>query len=77
MNAAMRRKDFELIAAALKASLVLVISEVDGYGNAAPLREGIAHMQHRRCCDAVAEALRKQYPAFDRERFLRDCGVQP
>jgi hypothetical protein len=69
MNAAMRRKDFELIAAALRCALPAAVGPVE--------YTSMQRDMHRRCCDAVAHALRQQYPAFDRERFLRDCGVQP
>jgi hypothetical protein len=66
MNAAMRRKDFELIATALKDSRVLLMVGAPG-----------AAQQHRQCCIFVAAYLAAHYPAFNRERFLRDCGVQP
>jgi hypothetical protein len=64
MNAAMRRKDFAVLATALRFSLLDPASEVH-------------RAQHFRCCVYVADALQREYAAFDRERFLRDCGVQP
>jgi hypothetical protein len=32
--------------------------------------------QHAKDCRAVANAFASENRAFDRERFLRDCGIQ-
>lgn len=34
------------------------------------------HLQHSDCCNNVADALAAQSRGFDRELFLRNCGVQ-
>ncbi len=34
-----------------------------------------AHGQHRLDCISIANSIRDNDPKFDRERFLRDCGV--
>ncbi len=32
--------------------------------------------QHRADCESVADALKRENPRFDREAFLRACGLQ-
>jgi len=34
-----------------------------------------AHYQHVIDCEAVADVLASTNPRFDRDRFLRECGV--
>lgn len=60
----MTRHDYELLARALNRS--------------APVRGSIdVHAQHCANCEAIADALASQSRAFDRDRFLRNCGVLP
>jgi hypothetical protein len=62
------KKDFELIAAALKAARVTdggVIAGKAIYNN------GVDNAAHR-----IADALATTNPRFDRVRFLAACGVQ-
>lgn len=63
----MTRKDFELIAAALKASKIA--PELTD----APLT---AHLQFVFTCRTVATELATTNPRFDRERFLNACGAE-
>lgn len=58
----MTRKDYVLLADALRYTLPDVCREIS-------LR------QHANDCEAVANALAKENPRFDRARFLAACGV--
>lgn len=59
----MTRKDYVMLAAALHPT------------NTQPCySEG--REQHKADCEAIADALAKNDPRFDRERFLKACGVQ-
>lgn len=60
----MTRKDYVLLAEALASVLP------DNVGN------GYESEQHARDCAAVADALARENARFDRERFLKACGVQ-
>ena len=60
----MNRKDYQLIADALRANWEL-IAGVD------PVRDAI----HADYCRSVADALAQGNPRFDRKRFLDACGV--
>jgi polysaccharide pyruvyl transferase WcaK-like protein len=53
----MTRKDYVLIAAALKAACPTV------------------NVTYRACVDSIANALGLENARFDRERFLKACGV--
>lgn len=67
----MTRKDFELIAAALRASRPIPKHEpyaLDHY-------ELIARDTYSNAANALADALRSTNPRFDRARFLSACGV--
>lgn len=67
----MTRKDFELIAAALRASQPIPKHEayaLDHY-------ELIARDTYVNAANSLADALRTTNPRFDRERFLMACGV--
>lgn len=66
----MTRKDFELIAAALKAAAPTVHS-TGAFGIALD----IAIAQHQRTCEEFARRLALVNPRFDRARFLAACGV--
>lgn len=60
----MTRKDYVLIAAALKSSQL------------EQFRDGAQPFQHEVSCKRVADALATDNPRFDRDRFLKACGVQ-
>ena len=68
----MTRKHFQAIADAIRGCVYLDESEItamreDGIDAVTAQRENIAF--------AIADALRQFNPAFDRERFLKACGV--
>ncbi len=72
----MTRKDFELIASTLKAEADRLQSRMDIVQS----REGrvaveLLIAQHITTANALASALWGTNPRFDRERFLRACGV--
>jgi len=58
----MTRKDYILIAAAIQSAMI------QGYSGAEWARQCVAHN--------IALALANDNPRFDRERFLKACGVQ-
>ena len=60
----MTRKDYVLIAAALK-------SAHDGHNGRPQALRGVAD-----AADRIAIALARDNPRFDRERFLKAAGVQ-
>lgn len=62
----MTKKDFELIAAALRSARV---GDNDTIAAKAVYNNGIDNASHR-----MADALAKTNPRFDRERFLIACG---
>jgi hypothetical protein len=57
----MTRKDYELIASILRDSLDNIVDD----------------MAHEALSDVFAEELENTNPRFNRERFLRACGVEP
>lgn len=59
----MTRKDYELIAAALKDARL-------------PDPSSQHAIQHELCCKDVAYALQSDNPRFDRTRFLKACGLE-
>ncbi len=61
----MTRKDYILIAAAIKAAAT---EYPDERPDAKQQQEDVAF--------SIAEALASDNPRFDRERFLKACGVQ-
>lgn len=61
----MRRKDYELLAQAVRAAL----SDLDD-GTSAAQREGARHLARE-----LAWRLYKDNKAFERNRWLRDAGV--
>lgn len=63
----MKRRDYEIIAAAL-ASVRPRVYAGDGHS---------ADAQHTRDVTAVACALKDERPAFDLALFMRNAGVQP
>ena len=65
----MTKKDFELIAATLKATRPPQQME-----NEFAISQQT--MQHLIICREIADALATTNPRFDRERFLAACGVQ-
>ncbi len=60
----MTRKDYVLIAEALKKA------------RPTPSDYNSAHVQFRADVTLIADALANDNPRFDRERFLKACGVQ-
>lgn len=64
----MTRKDYELIARALQASL-----PDDPVWDTHDL--AVAHRQRGRTVHCIADALAADNPRFDREGFLAACGV--
>lgn len=64
----MTRKDYVLIAGALKSSHV---SNTLNNGNRALYNNGIDN-----AASLIADALARDNPRFDRERFLKACGVE-
>jgi len=60
----MTRKDYILIAAALKASRMQLPTDAQ-------------IVQHRFSCTLMADTLSRDNPRFERERFLTACGVLP
>lgn len=68
----MTKKDFERVAAALKAAVPTVHS-TGTFGIALD----IATAQHRRTCEEFARRLALTNPRFDHARFLTACGVTP
>jgi hypothetical protein len=65
----MTKKDFELIAATLKAR------RIDKDVPQSLVSTGMEH-QWRSTCHAFAQALSDAHPRFDRARFLAACGVE-
>jgi hypothetical protein len=63
----MTKKDYILIAAALKAAL-----QIDGKDEYLPAYK----VAIRRVADTLCADLARDNPRFDRERFLRAAGVQ-
>lgn len=63
----MTKKDFELIAAVLKAARI-------NYHYREVM--DILTEHHNRMCTEIADALATTHPRFDRARFLAACGVQ-
>ena len=63
----MTRKDYILIAAAIRTALEDIIREAN---------RGVLLPQFETLADAIAKALASDNPRFDRERFLKACGVQ-
>ena len=61
----MTRKDYVLIAAAIKAAATEY-----------PDERPDAEQQQEDVAFSIAEALASDNPRFDRERFLKACGVQ-
>lgn len=57
----MTRKDYELIAAAIKATKP-------------PSHHQAADQQHEWTASTLADALGRDNPRFDRERFIKACG---
>jgi len=57
----MTRKDYRLIAEILKDSLDNIVDD----------------MAHEALSDVFAEELASTNPRFNREKFLRACGVEP
>lgn len=66
----MTKKDFECVAAALKAAAPTV-HNTGTFG----LALDVAIAQHRRTCEEFARRLVIINPRFDRARFLAACGV--
>lgn len=64
----MTRKDYVLIAGAL-------LRGRPEDPNCTVAGSAALHGQHMRDCKALADALAGTNPRFDRERFLRACGV--
>lgn len=64
----MTRKDYELIASAIKRSH---LTELDGHEETI-----IATAQHKTTAFSVARRLEMDNPRFDRDRFLKACGVE-
>jgi hypothetical protein len=58
----MTRKDYVMLAAAIK--------EAHAYAIDAARRLGVASAAHE-----VADAIARDNPRFDRDRFLKACGV--
>ena len=68
----MTRKDYILIAAALKeAREAIKEKEPDGTAEFEALLDGVAYV-----AAYLSDALGRANPCFDRERFLRAAGVQ-
>lgn len=65
----MTRKDFELIAAALKEAR-------DQVPQTDTLHHTCELLGHSTAARVLAYALAKTNPRFDRERFLKACGVE-
>lgn len=63
----MTRKDYELIAAAIKEAKPLLPPVAD-------YAETTRQLGWQTTAHAVAEALARDNPRFDRERFLAACG---
>ena len=64
----MTRKDYELIAAALRRSSCEVADRTSDYG------DGV-RTQFNVTASMLATALESTNPRFDRSRFLKACGV--
>lgn len=69
----MTRRDFELIANALKAAKPTAHPEGTEAAEIATLAENVAW---RNVALSFADHLSATNPRFDRERFLRACGVE-
>jgi hypothetical protein len=65
----MIKKDYELIAKAIKGTHVY-IDEREG-GNLADLHDGASL-----AAELMADALQRDNPRFDRAKFLKACGVE-
>ena len=66
----MTRKDYIVIAAALRAARPHWTTDAGREFEAAPLQT------HRLSCECVADALGQDNARFDRSRFLVACGVE-
>lgn len=64
----MTRKDFILLADALKGARMQTLND--------PQLIKVADYQHAHCVIAIADALSRDNPKFDRERFLRAADVR-
>jgi len=60
----MRRLDFEVVAAAM----------IDSLGEKEFVDEA-SYRQWWKCCVSLADAFQLQSQAFDRKRFLHNCGA--
>jgi hypothetical protein len=68
----MTRKDYVLIAAALKDARPIPKHELYALDH----NERLCADTYRNVARSIADALAKDNPRFDRERFLTACGVQ-
>lgn len=66
----MTRKDYEAMAQAFRQALQARLARVDGYERQAAC-DGFADAVH-----VAASVFAADNPRFDRERFLKACGVQ-
>ncbi len=69
----MTRKDYVLISDALAAAKPEPHKEAEEAGEIATLAEEVAW---RNCCLYVANALDHDSPRFDKDRFLKACGME-
>lgn len=68
------RRLYEALTVGLAASRPLSLGTSAGYEEFEHIH-GLMTAQWRADCYAVAGALASVNPAFDRERFLKDCGA--
>ena len=66
----MTRRDYELIAAVFRAEPEILSQFYKGDAL------GAALATHDNLASGIAERIARDNPAFDRARFLRDCGVR-
>jgi len=65
----MTRKDYILIADALKAAKPIPAHQLPDYSERAAIES------HRNAVHSICAALSDDNPRFDRERFLKACGL--
>ena len=72
----MTRKDYMLIANAMRSSLANIINAYSPPADDAErLRDAHRRAVHAADCKTLALALAADNPRFDRDRFLNACGV--
>lgn len=70
----MTRKDYEKIAAVIEG--MSIVGAPENTGKDAPMYLRGCREQIKTLADGMADMLAQDNPRFDRERFLKACGVE-